>query len=99
MSFAVSETLRLHGPAPKSTRICTKDYQIPGTNKIIQKGTMVTFPSFAIHRDERYFPNPSKFDPERFSPEEKSKRSPYVYLPFGHGPRNCIGMSRMSTIP
>ncbi len=45
-----------------------------------------------IMKDEKYFSNPEKFDPEHFSPEKKAERSPYTFLAFGQGPRNCIGM-------
>lgn len=44
-----------------------------------------------LQRDPQYFPNPLKFDPERFSPENRKKIDPYTYIPFGIGPRNCIG--------
>lgn len=44
-----------------------------------------------LHHDPEYYPNPEKFDPERFSEENKSKRPAYTYLPFGDGPRICIG--------
>ena len=49
-------------------------------------------PIYSIHRDPTIWPNPEKYDPERFSPEAKQSRDPYLYLPFGSGPRNCIGM-------
>ncbi|RZC39785.1 p450 domain containing protein [Asbolus verrucosus] len=48
-------------------------------------------PTYAIHRDSQYFPDPERFNPERFSEENKGNIRPYTYLPFGSGPRNCIG--------
>ena len=48
-------------------------------------------PIFAIHRDEKFYPDPEKFGPERFNDENKATLNPSVYLPFGAGPRNCIG--------
>ena len=56
------------------------------------EGLTVVVPIYSIHRDPRYYPNPDKFDPDRFLPAAKQSRNPYTYLPFGHGPRNCIGM-------
>jgi cytochrome P450 len=44
-----------------------------------------------LHYDPKYYPDPQRFDPERFNDAEKKKRSQYVYLPFGEGPRICIG--------
>lgn len=57
----------------------------------MRKGTGIGIPTFAFHRDPQYFPNPDKFDPERFSEENKHKIHPFAYSPFGLGPRNCIG--------
>lgn len=72
-------------------RECVKDYKIPGTDFVIEKGTKVCISPVGLHHDERYFPDPDVFDPERFTDEAKGQRNSYVYLPFGDGPRNCIG--------
>lgn len=85
------ETLRIYPPIPSITRGCTKTYLIPGTDAIVEKGLRLMIPILAIHNDPKYFPNPSQFDPDRFLPEEKAKRHPFTYLPFGEGPRLCIG--------
>lgn len=86
-----SEAMRLHAPVPVVSRKCTKDYIFPGSNLIIHSGTNVLISINGFHKDAEYFPNPEVFDPERFSSQEKAKRHPYVFLPFGAGPRNCIG--------
>lgn len=84
-----TETLRIYPPGTRLERRCTKDYKLPGTDVVVEKGIIVSAAVKAIHMDPQYYPDPEKFDPERFNPEEKAKRNPYTYMPFGHGPRNC----------
>lgn len=91
-----SETLRKWSPAVFVDRICTKSYVIPKSKEgemdiRIEKGESVWIPIFAIQRDPKYYPDPEKFDPERFSEENKHNIVPYTFLSFGAGPRNCIG--------
>jgi hypothetical protein len=74
------------------SRECTKTYKIPDTDIVLEKGILTVIPILALHHDPKYYPDPERFDPERFSEEEKTKRHHYVYLPFGEGPRICIGM-------
>lgn len=76
--------------AVATTRMCTEDCMLKDLK--VPKGIFVTIPIYSIHMDPKYWPNPDKFDPERFSPEAKQSRDPYAYMPFGHGPHNCIGM-------
>lgn len=49
------------------------------------------YPIYSIQHDEKYYDNPDKFDPERFNDDNKHKIKPFTYMPFGVGPRNCIG--------
>lgn len=68
-----------------------KDYAIPESNVVIEKGTSIMIPIHAIHHDEAYFPDPEKFDPMRFSENQTARGIAYMpYFPFGEGPRNCI---------
>ena len=58
---------------------------------IIPAHTSIIIPVYGIHLDQKYYDNPEEFRPERFTEEEKAKRPNYTYLPFGDGPRVCIG--------
>ncbi|XP_068240577.1 cytochrome P450 3A41-like [Palaemon carinicauda] len=92
LEACISETLRMYPPAPMLERICTKDYQIPGTNLTVPKALSVQVPVYAIQRDEKFWPEPEVFKPERFLPENKNDLTNYTYMPFGLGPRNCLAM-------
>lgn len=76
-----------------SFRLCVKDYPFEYENMkfTIEKGKNFHIPIHGIHHDERYYKNPEKYDPERFSDENRVNINPDTFIPFGVGPRNCIG--------
>lgn len=92
LSMVVDETLRMNPPIPMAMRQCTINYKVPNSNLVIPKGVSVFVPTLAIHYDSQYYPSPEMFNPERFNDENVKNRIPYTYLPFGDGPRICIGM-------
>nr|QZM07447.1 cytochrome P450 monooxygenase CYP6SZ2 [Lasioderma serricorne] len=92
MSQVVDETLRKYPPLGFLTRKVVKPYTIPGTDITLDEDVRVFIPSYAMQTDPEYYPEPEKFDPERFNEENKKNHVPFTYLPFGDGPRNCIGM-------
>jgi cytochrome P450 family 6 len=79
----INESLRKYSPGNVLLRVCTKDYKVPGKDLIIEKDLNLMLPMHAIHNDPEYFPEPDKFDPERFSPEAIKNRNPFTFLPFG----------------
>jgi cytochrome P450 len=86
----VSETLRLYPSAQRSDRVASETVSVGGYT--IPKGQIVNIGIMGMHRDPQYWPDPYKFNPDRFSPENKSSIVPYSFCPFGTGPRSCIGM-------
>ncbi|KAK9499936.1 hypothetical protein O3M35_002871 [Rhynocoris fuscipes] len=85
-----AETLRMHPPVPELRRIATKDYLVPESKLVLPKGFSVLIPVYSLHYDSEHFPEPEKFKPERFT-KEKNAIKKGTYLPFGDGPRICIG--------
>ncbi|CAH1400047.1 unnamed protein product [Nezara viridula] len=91
LDMVVAETSRKYPTIPSLNRQCTKTITLPSGQKI-EKDTAIIIPVWSLHQDPQYFPDPDKFNPERFSQENKDSIVPYTYLPFGEGPRMCIGM-------
>ncbi|KAL6416843.1 hypothetical protein ACFW04_013125 [Cataglyphis niger] len=96
MDMVINETLRKYPPVVFTDRFCNKNYKLPPSQPgcksvIVESGSLMMIPVYGLHRDPKYFPDPDKFDPERFSEENKDNIVPYTYLPFGHGPRKYIG--------
>lgn len=72
-------------------RLCVREYKIPEMGLVVPKGTIIDIPVNAIHHSKEFYQNPDTFDPEHFSAENKAARNPYAFLPFGSGPKQCIG--------
>jgi len=93
-----TETQRKYPGLPFVDRMSCSDYELPaptGTGTItLPAGTGVYIPVLALHYDPTYYPEPEKFDPDRFTEENKNSRPNYTFLPFGEGPRICIGKDR-----
>src|ERR1700723_4702931 len=91
VEMVLAESMRLYPPAWAMGRYARNDFQLG--EFLLPAKTTVLISQFVTHRDERFFPNPLRFDPERFTPEAKSRRTRLTYFPFGAGVRQCIGES------
>ncbi|XP_075422084.1 cytochrome P450 3A24-like [Ascaphus truei] len=90
LDMAINETLRLFPAAGRIERVCKRTTEINGLT--IPGGVVTMIPAFVLHRNPEFWPEPEEFQPERFSKENREAQEPYTFLPFGAGPRNCIGM-------
>uniref|UniRef100_L7M8F7 Putative cytochrome n=1 Tax=Rhipicephalus pulchellus TaxID=72859 RepID=L7M8F7_RHIPC len=90
LEACIKEALRLAASESLILRQCTEETTVAGIN--FKPGMCVYVPAAAIHHDPEYFPEPDKFNPERFLPENKDSVKPFTFMPFGNGPRNCVGM-------
>ena len=90
LDCVIMEAQRLCPPAAQVNRECSEDYDLNGIH--IPAGTEILIPLYALHHDPDAWQDPEKFDPERFRGPAKDARHAFQFLPFGAGPRNCIGM-------
>ena len=90
LDCVIMEAQRLCPPASQVNRECSEDYDLNGIH--IPSGTEIVIPIYALHHDPDAWRDPEKFDPERFRGPAKEARHAFQFLPFGAGPRNCIGM-------
>jgi len=93
MDAVVNEVMRFYPQAIFIDRVCVKEFELPaatpdGEPIILKPGDNIWFPTYALHHDSKYFPQPEKFNPDRFLNNEVNNS---VYIPFGVGPRICIG--------
>ena len=85
----LKESMRLYPPAPVMTRLAAQDMTLgPAT---IKAGTLIVIPIFAVHRHRKLWEDPDRFDPARFAPEREARYARTQFMPFGFGPRTCIG--------
>jgi cytochrome P450 len=87
--MVIAESLRLYPPAWGVARKSLEEHTLGGYT--LPKGALILMNQWVLHRDARYYPDPEKFDPERWTPEAKASRPKFAYYPFGGGPRQCIG--------
>jgi cytochrome P450 len=94
--MVIEESMRLYPPAPGlSGRVALEEDEIAGQH--IPKGAMVLITPWVVHRHRLLWDDPERFDPERFSPERSQGRPRFAYMPFGGGPRVCIGAALAMT--
>ena len=91
VEMVLAESMRLYPPAWAMGRYARRDFRLG--EFLLPAKTTVLMSQFITHRDARFFPDPLRFDPERFTPEAKSRRTKLTYFPFGAGVRQCIGES------
>ena len=87
----LKESMRLYPPAPVISRVTIRDTRLGG--EAVRAGVQTVIPIYAIHRHKRLWDDPDRFDPARFAPDREARIPRYAYMPFGAGPRICIGMA------
>ncbi|CAL8325642.1 unnamed protein product [Merluccius merluccius] len=90
LDMVINESQRLYPLGSRLERIAKASVEVNGVT--IPKGTAIVVPVYTLHRDPALWPEPEVFRPERFSKENRDNIDPYSFMPFGVGPRNCVGM-------
>ncbi|KAK7869522.1 hypothetical protein R5R35_002296 [Gryllus longicercus] len=100
LDMIVCETLRMYPPLRSLDRVCTQRYELSlGAGSVqLEPGTPVVVPVHALHHDARFYPQPERWQPERFDEEQRAARPKYTFLPFGEGPRICVGQRYATTV-
>ncbi|CAL7936767.1 unnamed protein product [Xylocopa violacea] len=95
MDQVIKESQRYYSVVGFLSKLCTEEFEFKGSDGLSYRatpGSEVYIPTYAIHRDPKYWTDPDVFDPERFSDERKQTIEKMAFLPFGEGPRMCVGM-------
>lgn len=96
----LNESMRLNHVIGTLLKVCTKETQLVGSDGLsckMEPGNVAVISTYGLQMDSNYWPDPDKFDPDRFSDDQKAQRHKFAFIPFGEGPRICVGM-RMATI-
>ena len=94
LECCIKESMRLYPSVPNVKRYISEDMTLGGYK--VPAGASISLHFYGLHRNEEFFPEPHAFRPERFLPEQSAGRHPFAFVPFSAGPRNCIGISRLS---
>ncbi|XP_017889238.1 cytochrome P450 6a2-like [Ceratina calcarata] len=95
MDQVISETQRCYSTLSVMTKVCTEECTLEGSDGLkcrVKPGTEIVIPIYGLHEDPRYWSDPETFDPDRFSEERKHEIKKMAFIPFGEGPRMCVGM-------
>ena len=91
----INESIRFFPDTGTFRKICTSETELVGYDGLscrVQPGNVIAISAHGLHKDPKYWSEPEKFDPDRFSEERKNELHKFAFLPFGAGPRMCVGM-------